>query len=431
MAIVVLLALQPATWSFGLLVPFTIVAIATGLAEITVVPERQTILNDLFYIVPFVFFPVPMSAAMLVALAVTDPLIHPRSFVRTMARLSSILPMRLAALGGVVLAGEVVPSDRWWTWAAIALGGLAAERINDYLIFPIALRLGLGPEFSYRSYVVQTVDEDLLILAIEAPLISIAASAFPLSPWLVLGLAVPYFAAWRLALLRPTVDALREADQLKSHFLSMASHELRTPLTAIGGFSSTLHDRWDEIPDEQRREFLGIIDEQSRRLGRLIDQLLTMSALEAGALSTTIVEVDLQPVVARAVSGAGDGQIDVNCPSGICVHADTDHLEQILINLIANAIKYGGDPIQVNVEPRHDVVEISVVDHGPGIPEEFVPAMFDQFTQAEQGSRRRSKGTGLGLSIVKRLADAQDIDLGYAPVDPSGARFVVTIPRSR
>lgn len=409
--------------------PFVVVAIATGLAEIRVHAERQVILNDLFFIVPFVFFPVGASAAMLIVLAVTDPLLHPRTLVRTMARLSSILTMRLAGLAGVLVGGELVPEGHWWSYAAIALCGLAGLRVNDYLLFPISLRLGIGEGFSWREYVLETARDDPLFLGLEVPLTAIAATAFPHAPWLVVGLAIPYFAAWRLALLRPAVDALREADELKSKFLSMASHELRTPLTSIAGFSSTLLHRWEQIPDDQRRELVGVIETQSTRLSRMIDQLLTMSRIEAGALVTHVKEVDLRPVLARAAEGVGHPEIVVDAPSDLRVVADPDHLEQIVINFLGNALKYGSAPVRVEACRRDGSrIEVRVVDHGPGVPEAFRPRMYEQFAQASTGDGRSARGTGLGLSIVQRLAQAQDAELDYEQVEPTGACFIVRLP---
>lgn len=410
------------------LVPFTIVAIVTGFTEIRIVPERQTILNDLFFIVPFVFFPLEASALLILVVGLSDPVLHPRSATRAMARISSIVPMRMASLAAVEVARVVVPEERWWSLAAIAVGGLVGQRISDYFLFPISLRLGIGPDFSYGEYLREAIGEDVLVLGIEMPLVAIAATAYPHAPWLVLGLAIPYFAAWRLALLRPAIDSLRQADELKSGFLSMASHELRTPLTAISGFATTLAHRWDDIEDGERRRFLGVIEEQSARLSRMIDQLLTMSRIEAGALETSVAPVRLSPLLERASLAAGLGPDAVSCDAALSVSADPDHLEQIVVNFVGNAVKYGAPPITIVASGGTTHAEVRVIDHGPGVPEWFRPRMYEQFAQASSGDTRLARGTGLGLSIVDRLAAAMGAEVDYEPVEPHGACFIVRLP---
>ena len=235
------------------------------------------------------------------------------------------------------------------------------------------------------------------------------------------------------ATLEEANDELRLADQLKSDFVSMASHELRTPLTSILGFSSTLRDYWDVTPDEDKLEYLDVIDRQARRLSRLVNDLLAMSRIESGKLDVRHARVDVGEVARAAVVGLGDAGADVQVtgPDHLDVHADPDHVEQIVVNFVGNALKYGEAPITVDLIDAGDTVELRVCDAGEGIPDDFAPHLFEKFAQASTGSTRGASGTGLGLSIVQGLARANGGDAWYEPNQPRGAVFAVRLPAWR
>jgi signal transduction histidine kinase len=223
---------------------------------------------------------------------------------------------------------------------------------------------------------------------------------------------------------------LRLADQLKSDFVSMASHELRTPLTSILGFSSTLRDYWDSTPDEDKLDYLDVIDRQARRLARLVNDLLAMSRIESGKLDVRRARVDLGEVARTAVMGLGDAAagVEVTGPDHLDVVADPDHVEQIVVNFVGNALKYGAPPITVDLVDAGDMAELRVCDHGEGIPPEFAPHLFEKFAQASTGSTRGASGTGLGLSIVLGLARANGGTAWFEPNQPTGAVFAVRLP---
>jgi PAS domain S-box-containing protein len=223
--------------------------------------------------------------------------------------------------------------------------------------------------------------------------------------------------------LRQANEDLRVADEMKSHFVAVASHELRTPLTAVLGFATTLMNHWERIPDEEKQEQIRMIETQARRLSRLADDLLTMSKIEAGALEVRPEPVEVADALRRAVSAFADRDVEVAAEEEIRAMADPDHVEQILMNYLTNARKYGTPPIRVEAGRRERWVEVTVTDKGPGVPPEFVPRLFQKFAQAG-GS---GTGTGLGLSIVRGLARAQGGDAWYEPGDP-GARFCVRLP---
>jgi PAS domain S-box-containing protein len=223
--------------------------------------------------------------------------------------------------------------------------------------------------------------------------------------------------------LRQANEDLRAADEMKSHFVAVASHELRTPLTAVLGFATTLMNHWERIPDEEKQEQIRLIEGQARRLSRLADDLLTMSKIEAGALEVRPETLEVDEALRRVVSAFADAGIEVQVEEGLRAVADPDHLEQIMLNFVSNALKYGQPPVRVEARRRHRWVEVVVADAGPGVPTAFVPRLFQKFAQA--GSK--GTGTGLGLSIVRGLALAQGGDAWYEPGEP-GARFCVRLP---
>jgi PAS domain S-box-containing protein len=227
-------------------------------------------------------------------------------------------------------------------------------------------------------------------------------------------------------------EELRAADEMKSHFVAIASHELRTPLTAVLGFASTLLTHWEKIPDQERVAQVGMIERQARVLARLVDDLLTMSRIEGGALDT-----NPRPVVVResvrdllAAVGCQEDEVVVEVDDNLTVLADPGHFRQIVTNYLTNALKYGRVPIRIEAAEADGIVEVRVRDQGDGVPKDFVPRLFERFAQAP-GAAEAHRGTGLGLSIVRGLARAQGGDAWYEPNEPRGACFCVRLPRAR
>lgn len=221
-------------------------------------------------------------------------------------------------------------------------------------------------------------------------------------------------------------EDLRAADEVKDHIVAVTSHELKTPLTSVLGFATTLLRKWERLTDEQKREQIGMIEEQSRRLSRLVDELLTLSKIQAGALEVHPQAVEVAAAVGSVASSfAEDGAgIEVAVPGGQRVLADPDLFHQILTNYVANALRYGRAPIRIDSRDVDGAVEIVVRDGGDGVPEEFVPRLFERFAQAETVEG----GTGLGLSIVRGLARASGGDVWYQKGVPTGACFGVRLP---
>ena len=225
----------------------------------------------------------------------------------------------------------------------------------------------------------------------------------------------------------------REVDQLKSSLVSTVSHELRTPLTMIQGFSELLLTR-DDLGAERSRESLQQIHASSQRLGRLIDDLLSVSRIESGKLTADLAPVDLAEVVAEVLSPfeAQNGRrfvTELDRSLGP-VFADRDKTVQALTNLISNAVKYSpaSSPIQIHTRSAGDHAEVSVVDEGIGMTAEEGAGVFEKFSRLDHPQVRKVGGTGLGLYITKSLVELQHGQLWVRSVPGQGSTFAFSLP---
>ncbi|HEX2088877.1 MAG TPA: PAS domain S-box protein [Actinomycetota bacterium] len=223
---------------------------------------------------------------------------------------------------------------------------------------------------------------------------------------------------------------LEESNQTLKDFVAIASHDLRGPLSTILGFVTAIPRTWDSTSDEQKREFIAAIERAARRIARLVEDLLTVSRIESGQVTVHKEAVDLQRAVHEALGRTADlgNGIQTRIPAA-SVHADPDHLERILTNYVTNALKYGERPVEVEAREDDGWIEIRVRDHGRGVPEDFVPRMWEKFARPD-GSTDREKGTGLGLSIVAGLARANGGTTWYEPNHPRGSCFCLRLPRA-
>jgi two-component system, OmpR family, phosphate regulon sensor histidine kinase PhoR len=230
----------------------------------------------------------------------------------------------------------------------------------------------------------------------------------------------------------------REVSQMKTDFVSKASHELRTPLAAIRAYVEMLVD--GEADDEKsRQEFYGIMHAETERLGRLIDNMLNISRIEAGIVQIERENVDMKEIVERAVhtleASIREKALSVNARlAGIdlCVEGDADMLFQVVLNLLSNAIKYTPEGGRITVSADTDNLTRSVVttvsDTGLGVPPDAVPRLFEKFYRVEN-YKRVAKGTGLGLSLCKHIVET--VHHGSIGVESKlglGSRFWFSIP---
>ncbi|HJP70427.1 MAG TPA: ATP-binding protein, partial [Candidatus Limnocylindria bacterium] len=232
----------------------------------------------------------------------------------------------------------------------------------------------------------------------------------------------------------------RAAQRIKDDFLSIVSHELRTPLTSIQGYSQLLEGRLRGGSGETKEmAHLRVIRSQVGRMRRLVDDLLDVSRIDRrGGVSIEPIDFDLAEELRDAVSRIArehtDRRIELAAPASLPVHADRDRIDQVLTNLIENAVKYSpdGGPIAVSAERRGGEVEVRVADTGIGIPSEHRENVFERFYQADDDAgRRRFGGLGLGLYISRAIVDAHGGRIWVAANRdaPSGSVFGFRIPR--
>ncbi|HLY37969.1 MAG TPA: ATP-binding protein [Candidatus Binatia bacterium] len=253
----------------------------------------------------------------------------------------------------------------------------------------------------------------------------------------------PDGAPFGLVLVLHDVSELRRLEVIRRDFVANVSHELRTPLTAIKGYAETLLGAAGNDA-ETRRRFLSVIDRHSGRLGRLIDDLLTLSDLELGRsplrLGTVSVVAAVDDVLLILSEPAGRAGVELSEsvePESLTVTADPDRFRQVLINLIDNAIKYtpGGGRVSVRAAPGSGpaaagTVEIVVQDTGMGIPAQDLPRLTERFFRVDKGRSRALGGTGLGLAIVKHIMQAHGGDLEIASTVGGGTTVRVYFPAS-
>lgn len=225
-------------------------------------------------------------------------------------------------------------------------------------------------------------------------------------------------------------DRARErTDRSRADLVSTVAHELRSPLTSVKGFTATLLARWDRFNDEQKMVMLQTVNADADRVTRLLTELLDVSRIDAGRLELRRQVVDLPAIVARAVAGRVAGGEDSDrfvvrsegeLPE---MWADPDKLDQVVGNLVENALRHGAGTVTVAIRAFGDGAEVLVEDEGEGIPLETAARVFTRFWR---GNRHR--GTGLGLYIVKGLVEAHSGSVEVGRADSGGACFRFVLP---
>ncbi|UCI19355.1 two-component sensor histidine kinase [Mesorhizobium sp. B2-1-8] len=232
----------------------------------------------------------------------------------------------------------------------------------------------------------------------------------------------------------------RRIDRMRADFIANASHELRTPLASIAGFIETLRGPARNDP-AAREQFLQIMQNQTGRMARLIDDLLSLSRLEMKPYLKPGTEVDLRQTVDGVIDSLGPLARENNvvierdfAEGSLDVPGDRDELFQVFENLLENACKYGqsGGRVVVSIARGEDGAEpgidVTIRDFGPGIPEEHIPRITERFYRIDVETSRTQKGTGLGLSIVKHILTRHNARLTIRSEVGKGAAFSVHLP---
>ncbi len=261
--------------------------------------------------------------------------------------------------------------------------------------------------------------------------------------WLVATRAVPWTSGRHVLVIFEDVTAVEEAGQIRRDFVANVSHEVRTPLTALLGFVETL--RGPARDDSAARDrFLAIAAREASRMARLVDDLLSLSRVEADERRRPTEQVDLKGLATSvaaaleplAAQSAAELQLDLpNEP--VVVPGDPSQLRQVLMNLVENAIKYGGRgrPVAIALsgpaeQPglRRMGVRLSVSDQGPGIAAHHIPRLTERFYRVDTHRSREIGGTGLGLAIAKHIINRHRGRLRIESEMGTGSRFTVVLP---
>ncbi len=235
------------------------------------------------------------------------------------------------------------------------------------------------------------------------------------------------------------IKRLKEIDKIKSELVANVSHELRTPLTSIKAYAETLLDIAGTEDVDTQKEFLGIICQESERLTNLISNLLDLSRLESGDFKLDRSSVDLAEILKKSamllkeLASRTAVSILIELPQDVSKFSgDASKIEQVVINLISNAIKYNkpeGGKVTVSLRELPNKFEIIIKDTGIGIPPEAVDKIFDKFYRVDSSLTYQVSGTGLGLAIVKHIIDLHGGQITVESQVNTGSKFIITLPK--
>ena len=232
--------------------------------------------------------------------------------------------------------------------------------------------------------------------------------------------------------------------QVHSDFVSVVSHEFRTPLTSIKGFADTLMRYGAQLPAEQQKRFITIIKDQADRLTRLVENLLAVSKLGSGKMELSYRPISLSALYEKIIQNLqakanqdknySGRTFKIEIPSKLPeAWADPDKIEQVLLNLTDNAVKYSFANSEVSIQAslvadNADQIQVKITNHGVGIPQEHQSKIFTQFSRIDNPLTREVEGTGLGLYITKSLTLAMGGDIRLESVPNETTTFTVTFP---
>ena len=234
------------------------------------------------------------------------------------------------------------------------------------------------------------------------------------------------------------VTEQRKLDEARREFVANVSHELRTPLTNIRSYTETLYDAVGELPIETEKQFLGVIGSESERMARIVTDLLTLSRLDYGRMDLRMTRFKLADMlrnVANAMKLTAEDsghELLVDTPDKLPeLMGDRERLEQVVVNILSNAVKYtpAGGHIRLSArEISGERVRIMVEDDGVGIPQEDVPRLFERFYRVDKARSREAGGTGLGLAIAKEIVQQHEGKITLASEYGKGTTVSIILP---
>lgn len=231
-----------------------------------------------------------------------------------------------------------------------------------------------------------------------------------------------YAAAIRDVTERTRLEEAREV------FIANAAHELRTPLATLAGIGETLATHLHRMTSEEIEACLAALRRQGQRANQLVGNLLDLTQLDGGRSTLELAPIPIASAVRRALETAPAPtgvRVLTSIPDGLVVRADAVRLEQVLVNLLVNAYRYGGPNIALKGRNEGGMVRLDVTDDGPGADAALVPELFEPFTRGPVSTE--VGGSGIGLALCRRLVEAFGGNIGYESVEPHGARFVVRL----
>ncbi|MFL6137946.1 MAG: ATP-binding protein [Frankiaceae bacterium] len=236
----------------------------------------------------------------------------------------------------------------------------------------------------------------------------------------------------RLVVAMRDTAARERHERSRADLVSTVAHELRSPLTSVKGFTATLLAKWERFNDDQKKLMLQTVNHDADRVTRLISELLDVSRIDSGRLELRKQVVDIPQQVERIIagrvaSGEAPERFQLSCDDGLPeMWVDPDKLDQVIGNLLENAVRHGSGTVAIDVRRHGDGVEVTVADEGEGIPDEVMSRIFTKFWR---GTRRGS--TGLGLYIVKGLVEAHGGSIEVSRAPGGGALFRFVLPAGR
>ncbi len=300
------------------------------------------------------------------------------------------------------------------------------------------LRLGRDVDGGVFDQVVRVPDLHRMLVQAEQGETAFEELTLPGNPPRVATVRVtPQLSSGGAVMVMHDITRQQRLETVRRDFVANVSHELRTPVTVIRANAETLLDGAMDDP-VRGREFLSAVLRNAERMTQIVSDLLDLTRIESGKLALDIQPLAVRSAATRALDSVTEAaqrrgvDVRIDVDEGVQVAADAQALDQILVNLLDNAVKYtpGGGHVVVEAEPRETGVRIAVRDDGPGIDERHRDRIFERFYRVDKGRSREMGGTGLGLAIVKHLVAALGGEIGVEPAAGGGSVFWVILERA-